>query len=313
VDVATIRESLGTVLCPFSLTDELVVEALEKAPGFEPLTWRQARCSQQRADMNMWGTEDGGQSRKRLAWPEGHRWSTPQRYLRARINRRWFLMQVAVNQEHRTMDYVRAVVEDAKDTAAYAHRFNAELARMQGAEDDTGIQDDGSMPLVRVCAPVGCSVLRPGLLSNLLGPGNVVVLTPYPSMEIRKFVFDGTEDFLELPQAFFHYVAWLSGGGECVYDLQGFEGDDGDVYLADPCIMKAARPSVANIFAPFVDPLDVSGQQQLRDSGPSEERFDMLHPRCGQLCRGFDPQRKGGKGRHVCGMDVKGACGLGRV
>lgn len=303
VDVATIRESMGTVLCPFSLTDELVVEALEKSPGFEPLTWRQARCSQQvyRA------AEDGSQNSKRLAWPEGPRWTAPQRFLRAKINKHWFIMQVAVNPEDRTMEHAKAVIEDAKDAAAYAHRFNAELARMAGAEMETGMGDDGGMPRVQVCAPVGCSVLRPGLLSNLVNPGNVVVLTPYPAVEIRKFVFDGTEDFLELPQAFFHYVAWLSGGAEFVYDLQGFEGDDGDIWLADPCFMKAPRPGVGDIFAPL------GGSQQSRDDGPSQERFDMLHPRCGPLCKGFDPQRKGIKARHVCGMGVKGACGLGRV
>jgi hypothetical protein len=243
-----------------------------------------------------------------LTWPSGVRWTTPQLYLRVKINGRWFVLQVAANPEHRTMEHVKALVEDSKDAAAYAHRFNAQLARMEGiAPDlDNGMYDD-SMPQLRVCAPVGCSVLLPGMLSNLLVPGNVVVLTPFPAVEIRKFVFDGTEDFLELPQAFFHYVAWLSGGGEFVYDLQGLESDDGDVFLIDPCMMKAFRPSVAKMFAPVAtDPFDDS-------SGPSQERFDMLHPRCGQLCKGFDPQRKGVKARHVCGMGVNGACGLSRA
>merc|ERR1711920_106826 len=77
--------------------------------------------------------------------------------------------------------------------------------------------------------------------------GEVVSLLRLPSSEVGKFVFDGSEEFLELPHAFFHYVTWFSGGREMAFDLQGAEHDDGDVILVDPCLLRTEKAGVSDL------------------------------------------------------------------
>ena len=48
-----------------------------------------------------------------------------------------------------------------------------------------------------------------------------MVIMDYPSTDVTKFMLDGTEDYHELAQAFFHYVVWQSGGRTVPFDLQG--------------------------------------------------------------------------------------------
>mmetsp|Transcript_14280 Transcript_14280/g.32419 ORF Transcript_14280/g.32419 Transcript_14280/m.32419 type:complete len:342 (-) Transcript_14280:88-1113(-) len=300
VDWNPIRESLGARCCPFSLTDEIVVEALDvRAPrGWEPLSWRHEHYLKERN-----ANKENQQSKPTM--PSGPRYSVPKRYTRARIGRAWYLLQVAVAPEDRTMEHVKADIIDSKDAAAYAHHFNAHLRRSAGHDDFEQTETvDNSVPIVQVCAPIGCCVLETAI-PQLAGSraGEVVTLAPYPSMEVNKFVFDGQQEFLELPQAFFHFVTWLSGGKEMVYDLQGFEGDEGEVLLIDPCVLRPPKVGVKE----FLNPLS-SEKSATMDVGPSPERFDQLHRRCGPLCQTFDPERRGPRGRKMCGLDVK--CGM---
>merc|ERR1712190_521093 len=85
-----------------------------------------------------------------------------------------------------------------------------------------------------------------GAVPDIVQPGEAVSVVAYPSALVKKFVFEGGEDFLELPQAFFHYVAWLSGGREFVGDIQGVQ-DDHDVLIVDPVVLRASKPTIGNI------------------------------------------------------------------
>merc|ERR1719253_1025767 len=46
--------------------------------------------------------------------------------------------------------------------------------------------------------------------------------------------------------------------------------------------------------------------------GPTSERFEALHPRCGETCKAFDPQRRSAHGvkKGMCGTNI--TCGFGR-
>lgn len=156
---------------------------------------------------------------------------------------------------------------------------------------------------MKVATPVACRVLKSSMPS-LLPVGSTCLLTAYSEPEVRKFLFDGSEDFLELAQAFFHHVAFSSGGKELMCDLQGFEGDDGSLLLIDPCIWRSELLTVGALLAQAVK----TGADKV--PGPSPERFDKLHPKCTSLCQAFDPQRKSIKrNTGICGMGA--TCGLG--
>mmetsp|Transcript_68103 Transcript_68103/g.199283 ORF Transcript_68103/g.199283 Transcript_68103/m.199283 type:complete len:349 (+) Transcript_68103:134-1180(+) len=310
VDWNPIRESTGALVSPFRLTDEVVVEALDlQGPrGWYPLAQRHERWKQERA--GTWSSADSLTGMPKL--PEGTRFSIPKRFARARIGQDWYLLQVAVASEDRNMDNVKADIIDARDTAAWAQRFNRHLAQAVRGEDPD--VPNAWAPGVQVCAPVGCSVLETAI-PQLAGQrhGEVVTLTPYPSAEVRKFVFDGTEEFLEMPHAFFHYVSWASGGRELPYDLQGAESDEGGVALVDPVVLRSQRGGVQDLLGPILEARNASrtSSELSRDLGPSPERFEALHRRCGPLCRTFDPNCRTSKGKKVCGMDVH--CRLGQV
>merc|ERR1712190_8484 len=85
-----------------------------------------------------------------------------------------------------------------------------------------------------------------GAVPDVVNAGEAVSLVAFPSPVMKKFVFEGGEDFLELPQAFFHYVAWLSGGREFVGDIQGMQ-DDHDVLIVDPVVLRPSRPTMGNV------------------------------------------------------------------
>mmetsp|Transcript_83685 Transcript_83685/g.249769 ORF Transcript_83685/g.249769 Transcript_83685/m.249769 type:complete len:354 (+) Transcript_83685:116-1177(+) len=302
VDWNPIRESPGAITCPFRLTDELVVEALElQGPrGWWPLQQRHERWKQDR--VQPWGAGSSLLGMPRL--PSGPRYSIPKRFARARIQDRSYLLQVAAASEDRSMENVKADIIDARDTAAWAVRFNRHLAEAVRGEDPDAL--GSSAPGVQVCAPIGCCVLETAI-PQLAGQrhGEVVTLTPYPAPEVIKFIFDGTEEFLEMPHAFLHYVAWASGGRELPYDLQGVECEEG-VLLVDPCLMRKERSAVQDLLGPILDGRSSSrsSSDASREMGPSPERFEALHKRCGPLCRTFDPSCRTGKGKKVCGLDV---------
>merc|ERR1740138_1419287 len=185
--------------------------------------------------------------------------------------------------EQRTKANAEADLKEAFDAAAHAFRFNMAMAR-------TCLDCEASaMPGIKVCAPVACTVIG-GKAAEFARPGETVLLTWYPAQTVQKFVFDGSEEFLELPQAFFHYTAWSSGGQEQIGDLQGVDDGD-DVLLINPLVLRTA--------------------QSAADTEVACRRFDAWHPRCGPMCRGFDPTRRARECRRHCGLGVPSCGGFG--
>jgi len=165
------------------------------------------------------------------------------------------------------------------------------------------------VPCVQVSQPVGCEVLG-STVPQVIVAGDSVLLAPFPSEEVQKFVYDGREEFSEVPQAFFHYAAWSSGGHELVCDIQGVEQDDGSFLLVDPCVLRKNPPTVNDILGSIApQTAEVFGVGPDAVTSGVEGRFDAMHPKCSQLCKVFDPARKGGNVRTHCGI-AGISCGL---
>lgn len=208
------------------------------------------------------------------------------------------MLVVATSPADRTHENVEIDLKDSADVASYASRFNHQLQNIFG-------ESGGAVPGVMVCGAVGCEIIKSSS-SQFASPGEAIMIIPWPFPEIKKFMFDGSEDFLEVPQAFFHHAAWLSNSHEFVCDLQGIEDDDNNVILVDPCVIRAAKPTVGNLLST----LATSMSQKEKENVPqhvsadiSTDRFDALHPRCSQLCKAFDPHRRSAVKRH-CGLHI---------
>jgi len=278
------KASLGAVLGGFRVGETLALEHLRVPDGFEPLGAR---------------FREGTRSR----WPESYRFQVSRRSWRVNVRSesgtvQSCVLQCAVLPQERTLANAELDFVDAGDAVAYASRFNSH--QQQQAEGE-------SAPTVKVAVPAVCSVVE-SCFPAMIPQGTACTLTPFPDVDVQKFVFDGTEDFLELPQTFFHYAAFSSNGKHFACDLQGTQTDSGDIILIDPVILRAAAPSVNGVVnAAAGAAMGGTGPQAIM--GPTGARFDELHPKCAQLCHSFDAGRKTAK-RNVglCGMG--GACGL---
>jgi len=274
VEASSIRESSGAFMHDLKLTDEFCVEALDVPTGLDPLGWRY-----------------DSETFRQHAWSQGSRMKVPMRYVRAKVRGSWYVLAAAVQPEDRTMENVVQGIEAAKEAAGYADGFNAHILRSSTDDPEASCMAADEVPKIRVCAPVGCRVLSSGL-NQLAQPGAVVMLIPYVWDEVQKYVFDGGDEFVEVPHAFVHYVIWKSGGQACASDVQGMERQDGEFVLVDPFMYVSPKRS---LFSQAADQVDCS---------PAQQCFDTLHQRCGPLCRCFDPQRRGGRHRKVCGYGL---------
>lgn len=291
---APIEDSLGSRKSPFSMGDEVAIVKLQKVPGWEPMSWRQDRAAKQQATVSP--------ANKIWPQPEESRFGRAQRFWAAKVKSsdgnggyedHWCLLQVGLTKENRDMEQVKQVIQDASDIASYAHRFNSHTARAVG-------EDPSQVPCVKVASPVACFVID-SASPEVAGAGEAVALTLFPANSITKFVFEGAEDFLELPQAFFHFVSWTSGGKEMVADLQGVQ-DDHDILLIDPVLIRQPEMGIGDL-------VNLITEQD--GSSVPEKRFNVWHPRCAQLCRSFDPQRRSAQcGRRACGVALP-TCGVG--
>lgn len=317
VELAPIQRSLGSLLLPFTQDEEVAIVGMEPLKSWDCMRWRFERSATQQSGHRY---EHGVSPGARITWPKEPRFTMPKRFFRAQVissdgNGSYVghacLLQIATLPPDRVMDNVEWDVADAKEVASYAHRFNGWLQRMLGVEDDSmgaghGADASSAAPRIRVCAPVGCTVIASR--TEAAQPGHAVLLAPYNAAEVRKYVFDGGEDFVELPQSFFHHVSWAAGGAAMVCDLQGTEDDEGNVYLVDPCVLRSKRPDVGMVVGSLIkEGLGVKPAES-DPSEPSQHWFDLLHPKCGQLCKGFDPHRRGVKNRGACGLGI--SCGV---
>jgi len=279
-------DSPGCERSPFGKCDEVGITHVQEMPSWAPLGWRY---------------NDKGQTPQ----PGGPRYNVPRRFSgvtvvssngRGGFEEHFCLLIVATEPSQRSAAVARSDVRDCKEVAAYAHGFNTQFRKQHpDAHPD-------ELPTVVVAESCASSVLGSDQPQTARA-GDAVLLVKYSVKDVQKFVFSGGEDFLEMPQALFHFSAWRSGGHEYVHDLQGTVADDGSVLLVDPCVLRMPKQGVLDL---------VSGgstaetAQSLASPGPSPARFNVLHPRCGPTCKAFDPQRTSGIPRRMCGY----ACGL---
>lgn len=292
-------ESAGACLGPFGLGDDIAVTQLEPCRGFDPLTWRQGG-----------GGSSSSSSRSPLLPRWGDRFTAPHSFYRARVcvsdgkdgfDEFWCLLSVTTNPRERTIEVAQAAVDDAVTAASYAHRFNEHTAKLHEEHGGGGEAAD-SIIGVRVCVPVAAYCL--GGHSNIVEPGQALTIALYPFKEVCKYVFDGSEEFMELPQAFFHYCHHLSAGREVVIDIQGTEDENGDIFIVDPVVIRPPPATVGSLLGTLVNNNSSTAQNE------EKLRFDTWHPKCGQLCKVFDPSRHSAHCRRACGLAMP-ACGVG--
>eukprot|EP00931_Biecheleriopsis_adriatica_P078780 TRINITY_DN52193_c0_g1_i1.p1 TRINITY_DN52193_c0_g1~~TRINITY_DN52193_c0_g1_i1.p1 ORF type:complete len:340 (-),score=72.87 TRINITY_DN52193_c0_g1_i1:6-1025(-) len=276
---------------PFQAGDQLaVVQIKQTVPGWETMLWRQERAAMQQSNPIWPGPEESRFKRKQRFWaakvigPDG----------KGGVKDYWCMLQVAAARQDRDTENVNDLLQDVKDIASYAHRFNLNTARAAS-------EDVYDVPCVLVAGPAACQVLDSSM-PEVAETGDVIALTYFPCAHVTKFIFEGSEDFLELPHAFFHFVFFTSGGKEMVGDLQGVQ-DDKDIVLLDPVMIKTPSMGVSDLVSLVTD----SGTSQT----PMEKRFNLWHPRCGQMCRSFDPQRKASHVKRACGVALP-TCGVDR-
>lgn len=288
------QDELASAKFPFKTGQELALSCIEKVKAWSPLTLRQDRAAHRNAQT----------SKSSSLWPTASesRFARPWRAWSVKIwaptgdgdvEEFWGLLQVPLAKEHRDIEKVKEVIKEVQCVADYAHKFNQHIARAAGEELD-------SAPAIRVAVPVGCFVLD-SINPHIADAGDALMLTLFDAASVTKFVFEGAEDFQELPQAFFHYVAWSSGGQEMVADLQGVQ-DEQDFLLVDPVLIRPQELSLSSI-------LSAARGGGVNSTSLTSRRLDEWHPRCGQLCRAFDPQRRGGTTRRACGVPLP-HCGI---
>lgn len=288
-------ETLGAITSGYVVGQELWMRTLGTPDGFLPLVER--------------SRSDSGLFPDSYPFRATRRWWRVDMYSDAEPRQRWCALQLNGKLKDRCLENAQYDIQDACDAATYAHRFN--LAQQQHFRA-TGEQCSG----VQVAIPVACEVIR-SRYPAMVPVGSVCCVIPYASPDVQKFVFEGHEDFFEVPHAYFHYAAFSSNSKHFVCDIQGCADDDGNFLFLDPCLLRSEPLSLGGIVGAAlaakkstegyagdgltcgVAALDGSAAS----SAPTSERFNAMHPRCSELCRSFDPLRKS------CGKRTIGICG----
>lgn len=220
-------------------------------------------------------------------WPSQRCFSVHQRFWRVALPDKpgcFGILQMASDPTERTLEGLDEDTAACKTIADYAHKFN----KLQAAEHASD-----PPPAIRVASPICCQVDTSGF-SSMFSVGDFLVLYILPVVqEIEKFIFNGTDSYSEVPQAFFHFVTLSSGGKDLAYDLQGIEEErNGDVFLVNPAVLKVVERKDALPVCGIV-----TGSEQLEWN-----HFQALHPTCSPLCKAFDPHRAVRLGRgFMCG------------
>lgn len=273
---------------------EVLIAGIKKVQGWDPLTWRQERVARQQVTgqtSQLWPSlSESRFGRAHRAWSVEILASDG----RGGVRNLPGLLQVAHARKDRELDKVKGAVQEIS-TVANARRFNHHVAELAG--------EDLDVPAIRVATTVACFVLD-GVNPEIADAGDTLLLTLFDAKNLTKFVFEGAEDFLELPQAFFHFVLWSSGGKELVADLQGIQ-QERDLLLVDPVLLTTGDLDISELLSLATSTGTGSDFQTC-----NRKRFNLWHPRCAQLCQSFDPQRRGGNTRRACGVPLPN-CGVG--
>eukprot|EP00927_Polykrikos_kofoidii_P057291 TRINITY_DN51407_c0_g1_i1.p1 TRINITY_DN51407_c0_g1~~TRINITY_DN51407_c0_g1_i1.p1 ORF type:complete len:339 (-),score=58.08 TRINITY_DN51407_c0_g1_i1:104-1120(-) len=310
---APVNSTSSVKLTGFQTGQELVALNMDAVMGLAPLSWRFERNARDRVGFS--GRTTGFQ--QSLAWPNIYRFRSHRRFWRVPVlsqdtngwSSKTCVMQMAVNLEARNDEFCSADLKDSLAAASYADGFNAHLHRNLAHEAGVDTTEMVSGPRMQVALPVICEIVSSSV-SQVLKVHDCILLYPYQHEEVRKYVFEGNDEFLELPQAFFHHAAWSSGGKEWVCDIQGMEDDDGGMLIIDPVMLRSSALTVGEIVTSLVpDPLSDASVGVPSECGPSAHRFDVCHPKCSQMCKIFDPYRRGGAAKVACGVNVS-TCGF---
>lgn len=208
----------------------------------------------------------------------------------------WCMLLVAEDPRDRSPELLSRDIDEARLLASHADAFNEHVLQVSA-----GSVADHASPRIMVCMPTAFRVVQ-SPVPQFFAPGNHLLLLPYALPEVSKFVYHGSESFLELPQAFYHFVAWESGGQSPFLDLQGAEDEDGSVLLVHAC-MPGQTEADGILGAISLFPATTAG-----DDEATAALFDRLHPHCGPLCKTFDAERRIRQRNGHCG--VPSACGL---
>jgi len=298
------KSSLGALTLPYAVGSEVQVQRLDKVKGWAPLAARYNEAEQTSA------------GRARGKFPTSSRPEAAQRFWRAKVAlsdgqgnivEQMFMLQAAAVREARSMQTIGEYMDHLLVAIHHAERYNHHLIRTGGGGQGF---DAVSIPGIKIAAPVVCEVFSSSV-PDLVGDGEAVLLVPYNSPDVHKFVFDGSEEFMEIPQGFFHHAAVASDGRTFVTDIQGTDLEDGEFVIVDPCVMQLPKPTPQNLFGSLFS----FGQKSKPAEGEasallSQGHFEALHPRCGPLCKAFDPQRKAGQPKRQCGVALP-SCGIG--
>mmetsp|Transcript_22673 Transcript_22673/g.52932 ORF Transcript_22673/g.52932 Transcript_22673/m.52932 type:complete len:353 (-) Transcript_22673:9-1067(-) len=279
----------GAWFSEMKVGERLTILELTPEPSFSTMGFRQEQHNSSKGGID-----------PSTAWPNIPRCTVEKEFWRARVSfeddagrtlMRTYVLQVATSPGGRSQKIAEADLNDAKDAAMYAHEFNKHMLTANGQS-----LAHEAKPGVQVCIPIICEVIDSTSCSVCI-PGDIVLLIPYPAQEVQKFVCTGTEEFFEVPQAFFHFAAWWSSFNEFVCDLQGAESADGGFLLIDPLILRTFQQPLGELLG--IQTL-FSTEKPVPNAdeavGPSLERFNFTHRKCGALCKSFDASRSVGKG-----------------
>lgn len=283
----------GAALSGIQEGEEVELSDIVAGPEVEVLSWR---YSEKQGGRNSVASTKRPEKMSKDAedlppWPEQRCFVVHHRFWRVSLIDKpgcFGILQMASNPGERTVENLEVDIEASASTAAYAHKFNTQ----QAAE-----QKHDPPPAIRVAAPIGCQIVDSDF-SSMFSVGDAVVLYVLPRVQaIHKYVFSASDEYLDLPQAFFHFVAVISGGRELAYDLQGVQDESGDLLIVNPAIMKAQGKS-SKQEVPVCGPLLAAGSSELEFG-----HFQALHQRCSPLCKVFDPHRtvRLGRGFTCCG------------
>lgn len=291
--------------------EELAIKAVDHMDSLDPLRWRFERSvssMELRGKAgNMSTISSAPPTRKRIIrWPDTYRFIVPRRFWQVVIEvydvdtgvlqEQKCLLEVASCSRDRTNENTSQNAQDAADVATYAHLFNTHI--LQKGKTSRG----EPLPKIRVAMPVGCEVLA-SAMPHLVAAGDSVTLWPYPFKDVTKYIFEGLEDFCEVPQAFFHFAATTSGGREFICDIQGTCDAHGDIVIVDPCVLRAPRKTISLMLSTLL-----GSSKRVKNRNPSVpphahiDWLEALHPKCGELCSAFAPDRLQSAFRPFCGF-----------
>jgi hypothetical protein len=283
-----VKASSGAALNDIRIGDKLNVNNIITAPELEVLNWRYSEKKRNDRASNIKRVTMSKEDDVELPeWPAQRCFTVHHRFWCVTLPdlpNQFCILQVASNPDERTGEALEADTQASAALADYAHKFNTQQANES--------QHDPP-PAIKVAAPIGCEVIDSDL-NAMFSKGDMVVLYMLPrTLNIEKFIFNGDTIYMDLAQAFFHFVTLASGGRDLAFDLQGIQEDSGDVILVDPALLKASGKK---------DETPVCGPLMGSPAGLEWGHFQALHSRCSPLCKVFDPHRTVRIGRRLsCG------------